>query len=551
MVNFPIFTELHVEGYGLFPGPNASGLHISFKAGLTLILGSNGLGKTTLITLLYRMLTGPSDIPALSGRGDLGNADLAPTRLPASSRQMFANRVADNAQLATATLKFRIGATQIIVERRLKDLALVSLSIDGNQWGLNEDDYQKEMARLVEVWSFGDLILILRHLVFYFEDRRALVWDASAQRQLLRALFLPQATAKKWTERERAILELDSRARNLSATLYREEQALALNEKKVETSENVRAELNTLQRLQRNDYKQREKLEVEITDSENIRSAARLRLLKAEQSRDAHFRDLERAKLTAISARFPSHSDTAKYILAQLMTDGDCLACGHHAPTAAKALEKRIRASQCVVCGTSLEVDTRTPKSVSVADKRVSKLLELLESADAEVQVSTQANTAANTNHDILTRQFATLDAVIADRTSRIDALIRQLPPGEGELHQQRGELASMRARLEVMREQLNTDRTEFGKFVKTQSRAMVKFSQQVISLFQGYAQGFLFESCSLTWAPQGARLGQGGDLIEFPAYELDMSGADFSTPTRRTGPEQVSESQSIARQSG
>ena len=31
---------------------------------------------------------------------------------------------------------------------------------------------------------------------------------------------------------------------------------------------------------------------------------------------------------------------------------------------------------------------------------------------------------------------------------------------------------------------------------------------------------------------------------IEFPAFDLDMSGVDFPSPSRRRGPEQVSESQ-------
>jgi hypothetical protein len=39
----------------------------------------------------------------------------------------------------------------------------------------------------------------------------------------------------EWTEDERAILELDSRMRNLNAALYREERALTANELKVET----------------------------------------------------------------------------------------------------------------------------------------------------------------------------------------------------------------------------------------------------------------------------------------------------------------------------
>src|ERR1019366_5373275 len=108
---------------------------------------------------------------------------------------------------------------------------------------------QSEIARLVGVWSFGGWILLLRHLMFYFEDRRALVWDASAQRQILRFLFLPPSTARKWTEDERVILELDSRMRNLSAALTREERALAGNEFKTRVGVDIRQQLSELEQL--------------------------------------------------------------------------------------------------------------------------------------------------------------------------------------------------------------------------------------------------------------------------------------------------------------
>ena len=542
MINYPIISELEVNDYGLYPGPKGEGLHVHFRQGLTLILGSNGLGKTTLINMLYRMIAGPWDIPGLASRSELGNADLSPKRIPPSGRQMFANRVADRARDAKASLKFKIGETQISITRNLSDLSIISLKIDHDEWDNDELDYKTELARLVGVWSFGDVILLLRHLVFYFEDRRALVWDASAQRQILRALFLSQATARKWSEWERSILQADSRVRNLSAALYQEEQQLLTNQKKLEASPSIKAELNTLERLQKNDLKKREKIQDELTDADKLRTSLRLRFLKSQQGRDSVFRDLERAKLHAINARFPSHSDTAKYILAQLMTDGECLACENNAPQAAKVLERRIQEGKCVVCGTPLSDTSHDPHKV--ADTRVKKLIDKLGKADIEMEANQAASDSAESTYNKQVLEFARLDAELANRSQRIDSLIRQMPPGEIDLHQQRDELSTMRARLEKERADLKDERSRFSSFVKSHNRSLVGHSQNVIQAFKDYAQGFLFESCSLTWAPQGAQLGQGGDLIDFPAYELDMTGTDFPSPVRREGPEQVSESQ-------
>ncbi|HXR23984.1 MAG TPA: ATP-binding protein [Candidatus Binataceae bacterium] len=253
MINLPILNRLDVTGYGLFPGTEGGepGLHIDFIPGLTLILGANGLGKTTLVSIVYRLLTGPFDIPGLAGRVDLGNMRLTTTFLSGASRAVFAQRVVDSARAATARLIFRLGAHTILIKRSLRDLGLLEFSVDGNLLAVSEvESFQAEILRLAGVWSFGDWVLLLRHLIFYFEDRRALVWDPSAQRQILRFLFLPVETARKWTEDERTILELDSRMRNLSAALFREERALASSEFKAEAGADVRQELETLEKLQ-------------------------------------------------------------------------------------------------------------------------------------------------------------------------------------------------------------------------------------------------------------------------------------------------------------
>ena len=90
MIRFPVFDSLNVNDFGLYPGTKqAPGLSCTFKPGLTLVLGANGLGKTTLITVLFRLLTGPFDIPALMSRADLGNASLRVTGLTSSAEVDF------------------------------------------------------------------------------------------------------------------------------------------------------------------------------------------------------------------------------------------------------------------------------------------------------------------------------------------------------------------------------------------------------------------------------------------------------------------------------
>lgn len=58
MVTMPVLTGLSVMGYGLFPGdPAGSGVDQPFAPGLTVIAGINGLGKTTLLMAILRVLS--------------------------------------------------------------------------------------------------------------------------------------------------------------------------------------------------------------------------------------------------------------------------------------------------------------------------------------------------------------------------------------------------------------------------------------------------------------------------------------------------------------
>jgi DNA repair exonuclease SbcCD ATPase subunit len=168
VVNFPIFESLDVEGYGLFRGDEgqAPGLHVTFHPGLTLFLGANGLGKTTIITMIYRMLTGPYDIPGLSGSSALGTTRLVPAPLSYNGRTMFAQRVSDGARSAVAKMTFSLGRHKVRVERRLNDLGLITYMVGDEQMGNDETgSFQTQIPQLAGVWSFGDWIVLLRHLV--------------------------------------------------------------------------------------------------------------------------------------------------------------------------------------------------------------------------------------------------------------------------------------------------------------------------------------------------------------------------------------------------
>jgi energy-coupling factor transporter ATP-binding protein EcfA2 len=540
MTAFPIFRKLSTSGYGLYPGEDerSEGLDIEFESGLTLVLGANGLGKTTLVTMLYRMCTGPYDIPKLAGATELGGIKLETRKLPAPEQRMFGDRVHDNAENATCTLSLTLGEAEIELTRSLANLELLELSVEGRDESVGEDRYQEVVKEHAGVNTFGDWILVLRHLIFYFEDRRSLVWDPTAQRQLLRLLFLSPASSKEWLEAERDIRQRDSLARNLQNILQKEERSFSKTEKAASNADDTREELGQLEKLQKKEQRKLDELRDEVSILSSAKESARLEVLKAESEHESAFRDLERRQLAAIAGAFPSSSDTARYLMAQLISDEECLACGSHSPKTAEELRARIGESHCVVCNSVV------PRASKAGARGITKASKELERAGERQDAARKKRDLAEAEFEDLLAEIQGLVAGVAKRSARIEELASSLPPDEAKLHERRRELATMRTRLETMKRELTQRRKRFSRFIERTSHEILARRDEVQDGFEDFAEDFLLEQCRLVWAPHRDTVGQSGTAIDFPAFDLEMTGADFSTMVRREGPQQVSESQ-------
>lgn len=540
MTSFPIFTRLQVDNYGLFPGTKRKpGIDIDLQSGLTLVLGANGLGKTTLVSLIYRLCVGTYDIGALTASGELGGKKIQARKQPLSKRRWFAERVNDGAVNATATLNFELGSTSFSVTRALDDLDLLELRIDQELAPAEEAQYQRIIEESAGVNVFGEWILLLRHLAFYFEDRRALVWDPSAQRQLLRLLFLSPRASKEWVEAERDVLQRDSAARNTQAVLSRLEQTLAAGEEAASSDGEIREELAALQELQAVDQPKLDDLNGRVSELDERRNAARLDALTAEGRHESAYRDLERLQIQTIAAAFPTSGDTARYLMAQLVSDGICLACGHRSPKTSANLKKRLEDKRCVVCNSSLE-----PSAPAPSQRTINKAQKTLDAAAENFAAMKGSRDALEAEFEELVGQIQKLNRSVAERSARIDSLAKRLPPGDSELHEQRSEISVLRGRVEVMKAELDDRRDAYSQLIKRTSREIVSHKDHIQKNFLDFAEGFLLEKCELKWAPHKDTIGEAGPAIQFPAFVLVMGGTDFSSPQRRRGPDQVSESQ-------
>ena len=547
MAHFPLLQHLVTEHYGLYPGPDKQGrFDVPFRDGLTLILGANGLGKTTLVTLLFRMLTGTADIDLPDGK--IGSADLKLQNLDNWSKRQFAQRVNDGAREARAGLRFQLGGRQFEVERRLTDLGLIALTIDGVATDPEEVDFRNAITAAANLGSFADWILILRTLVFFFEDRRALVWDPGAQRQLLRALLLTPEQAQEWTKRERAILELDSRVRNVLNVLRREEKERTKVIQKVTNAPGVRQALAAAEARLAQLNEQHSTLVQRLDITERARHRSRLDALRAEANQDKALRELERARLLAIDAQLPDADQSIRFILARLMSDETCLVCGTEG-VAAKRLElvQALDQRHCVVCDSSLAPPLH-PVVAEITDERLHALKASYDSFVIQAAEQARARDEANNEHLATSTELTTCVQERDETDQKVQELLLQLPPDQRRVTEQQKRVDTVNEIIVELRAELKVARTDFAEFLGSHRARINEFSDEIKAKFGEAARGFLFEQSQLNWSPTRTQVGQAGadgaEAVEYPAFAVDLTGSDFGGLKRREDPDEVSESQ-------
>lgn len=543
MVYFPLLKELELQGYGLYPGEKRDGhFGLKFNAGLTMILGANGLGKTTLMNLVFRMVAGTHDLNLPS---EIGTTNLEAQELNSNMRRQFADRVNDGAQNANATLKFAVGSTEFIVERDLANLSLRSLSVGGQTLNINEKTYHDAVLEASGLGVYADWLLILRTLVFFFEDRRALVWDPSAQRQLLRCLFLSADQAQEWTRRERSILELDSRMRNLQAAVRKEQKIRSKAIKKLGSVSAVRAALAAAEASLVSVDARHEELEIKVERGEEDRQRARLNVMRAQSEHDRSIREYERARLLAIETHLPQADASMRFLFARLMSDNTCLACGtSDTKRKREVVELALEQHRCLVCDSSLAPSNEA--IVDLGDRRIAELRSEVDATRIYLQQQTSSLEESSAQFKADSLAFTESAAERSDLRDKIRTLINQLPPEEHKTREQQDKLQGIEDLVTDLRTQLNGERAEFVELLNAYRETIQANAEAVKQQFTAAARGFLFEESGLSWSPIRRTVGQAGGMepVEYPAFAVELSGSDFVGLQRRSTPYQVSESQ-------
>ncbi len=555
MVSLPILTELRVNEYELFPGdPQGSGITWSFRPGATVIAGINGIGKTTLLSMILRAFTGPFDLTGDGGSGSLSVVlPDKPVRLRPQNRRLFQRRVADGAENAKVILSATIGKTAITISRRLNNLSLDGLIFNDKPVELpdkadeREHEFQSRLTQLIGLGSFVDVLLVLHHVILFYENRPGALWDPNAQRQLLRALCLNQEDASRVVTLERELQSADSQARNVHARITSTDRRWREALQQEAEEERVLAELSAEQQILDAELLEASRLETVLQQLDEDRRDARLAYERARIAREHADGAIERFKYTGLLRLFPSLDETASLALSRIMTDGRCLVCNSPAIVKQRELERQIAQGICPVCGA--EPDSRdnlvAPHEFDQARLEQERKHLAVAKREEETQLKQLHNTIDQFEQTIL--QLDIVRQSIQERKEKNQLLRSRLPDSvtskeyEIELNRLRSEHSEWQDERRVHLQQLRSLFAERRDTITAKSTELVRAFAELIEIL-------LVEKVRLVQVSAEPRYmqapGEAGDRVQVPAYAAEMASAARPTLTRRTYPSEVSESQ-------
>ena len=403
------------------------------------------------------------------------------------------------------------------------------------------------MTELIGLGSFVDVLLVLHHVILFYENRPGALWDPNAQRQLLRALCLEQEDALRVVQLERELQSADSQARNVHARITATERRWRKALREEAQAEGVLAELSAEQELLDAELQDAAVLDAALQQVDEDRIDARLAYERAKIEREEADGAIERLKYTALLRHYPSMDDTARMVLSRIMTHDRCLVCNAVASGKRRELESQIGRGHCPICGAGPDAQDNIVMVHEFDRAKLDHERERAERAQREEATQFEELQSRISRYEQTLKQLDTVRRSIQARTRKNERLRTQLPETttskeyENTLKSLRDEHAEWR---EVRAYRLQELRLLFAE----RKDAITSKSAELLEAFAEMIKVLLVEEARLVQVSAEPHYmqapGQARDRVEVPAYAAEMRAAARPTFVRRRDPSEVSESQ-------
>lgn len=339
----------YMEVYGFDKIFRSNDIYVDFKADLNIILGGNGLGKTTLFQCVVYALT-----------GGLADTDVEEDKTYRWDYKFFKGRIyKERLTEAYIRVNFNFGETQIIVKRGLQSSKVLEFSTVPDSSSTNIESYDRAIEVLGGYKYYSDFIFVVNRLLYLPENRRSLTWDYDAQIRTLMVLSNDIINENQYRSLRAEIKRLDSAKRHT---------IVDINKAKLKIDEaNIKNSLNETDNTQNNveedpgvtiDISRRMELSKKIEEL-SIQRNNLLPLLKDNEYRrsdlakeiEALSESLRKAEASFVYTSLVNSDAVNSLIYGKIIEHGICPCCGDISKDFQKEAKARLVNGNCIVCG--------------------------------------------------------------------------------------------------------------------------------------------------------------------------------------------------------
>ena len=540
-IHFPVLRRLRVTGYELFPGKDRNGLDHTFERGVTVVVGVNGLGKTTLLNMILRSLLG-FNAPRKFDPYDPGAGVHLMTE---QDPDYFSDRVSNFAEEATVDTEFMFGKSKVQIVRRLRDLRIERLHVNSKEVKGEQYELQNEIVKASGLSNLYDFFYIVRSFTFVLEDKVALIWNPRGQFEIFRILFFDADRARLFANLQDEIMKLDSAYRNRRHIVNK----LAKELEAVENNDGDLDDLREQLRLREVDVNTLEEKESDIRqqiDRALNRKANLLeRLEKQRLTLEEEQREFEGLLSNYFVRAYPHLPAVVTNILNHLVSGQGCLVCGTAPVKKQSEYQRKADHGICPFCETEVGAGANAKPLPAKTTAELNELQARMQQVRKTIGLLQKELKAVQEDLARLYGLHAAVTAEYAAARVAVDQLRNKLPPTAEEMEMSRNAIDRGQRELRKMKLEIEEKTANFEKMLAGSRKMLEELSVKLTDRFKYYAGQFLAENCNLSYREEMRRLGQEGDLLAFPNFQVTMTSATSpKVGTVRANDSQVSESQ-------
>ena len=358
----PIFTET---------------VEFSIDNKLFIILGGNGLGKTTILQSVIFGIAGPSD------------ENIEPLfKERRWNRQYFKDRL-DNPNGASIDITFLLGNNQITLKRSISSDKISEFILNGelltDDRQLADEYFETFLQNDCGYNALSDFNFIIHQLCYLSEKRENLAWELESQTRILMQILSDRNTEKEFRGKRAIVKEMDSAIRHKTVEINALDKRI---QQKPDIQQTSQKTTTTKEAIEINPEKEQDldKLRLDLLQK-NVIEVSNLTISKQKEFNDLRYRhsiaviEIEnlRDQLSKFEHAFffeqlnKFESEEAKLAIYKLIHYHLCPACGTKSDSLYEQANKFIKDSCCPICGTSqvIETDTINPGTEAELSEKI------------------------------------------------------------------------------------------------------------------------------------------------------------------------------------